>query len=118
MGEAMLERIKHLLFIAILLITIFSNNNAYAACDEKDLYCSIPGGTRRVNGVDVKRDCWQYKYKMDCARNSKNDCHKIDHDNCTMVAEDCISNCYASRYLALNTGFCPTLDESFRKTKH
>jgi len=26
--------------------------------------------------------------------------------------------CYASRYLALNTGFCPTLDESFRKTKH
>ena len=27
-------------------------------------------------------------------------------------------DCYASRYLALNTGFCPTLDESFRKTKH
>ena len=28
------------------------------------------------------------------------------------------TECYASRYLALNTGFCPTLDESFRKTKH
>ena len=28
------------------------------------------------------------------------------------------NKCYASRYLALNTGFCPTLDESFRKTKH
>ena len=88
----MLERIKNLLFIIILIVTIFCHNKSYAACDEKDVYCSIPGGTRRVNGVDVKRDCWQYKYKMDCARNSKNDCSKIDHNKCTMVAEDCISN--------------------------
>ena len=88
----MLERIKNLLFITILIVTIFCHNKSYATCDEKDVYCSIPGGTRRVNGVDVKRDCWQYKYKMDCARNSKNDCNKIDHNKCTMVAEDCISN--------------------------
>ena len=88
----MLERIKNLLFITILIVTIFCHNKSYATCDEKDVYCSIPGGTRRVNGVDVKRDCWQYKYKMDCARNSKNDCSKIDHNKCTMVAEDCISN--------------------------
>ena len=92
MGEEMLERIKNLLFITILIVTIFCHNKSYATCDEKDVYCSIPGGTRRVNGVDVKRDCWQYKYKMDCARNSKNDCNKIDHNKCTMVAEDCISN--------------------------
>ena len=88
----MLERIKHLLFIAILLITIFSNNNVYAACDEKDLYCSIPGGTRRVNGVDVKRDCWQYKYKKDCKRNSKDDCGEINQNECRLVAENCILN--------------------------
>ena len=88
----MLGRIRIFLTLMAVLFVTLSTSESYANCDEKDLYCSIPGGTRRVNGVDVKRDCWQYKYKMDCARNSKNDCHKIDHDNCTMVAEDCISN--------------------------
>ena len=81
MGEAMLGRVKYLIFIIIFLLSFAVTDVSSVACSEKDLYCSIPGGTRQVNGVDVKRDCWQYKYKMDCARNSKNDCKKIDHDN-------------------------------------
>jgi conjugal transfer mating pair stabilization protein TraN len=89
----MLERIKkHSIITILVILNIFSANNSFASCDEKDVYCAIPGGTRRVNGLDVHRDCWQYKYKMDCARNSKNDCHKINHNDCTMVAEECISN--------------------------
>ncbi len=78
--------------ILVILLSFLLTDNSFAACDEKDVYCAIPGGTRRVNGVDVHRGCWQYKYKMDCVRNSKNDCHKMSHNDCTMVAEDCILN--------------------------
>ena len=93
----MLERMK--IFIILMTIlsigmlaVIFSISESYASCDEKEIYCSIPGGTRKVNGVDVKRDCWQYKYKMDCKRSSKDDCGKINHNDCTLVAEDCIAS--------------------------
>jgi conjugal transfer mating pair stabilization protein TraN len=96
MGKEVLGTMrKQLVFISLILVNLLSfklTDNSFAACDEQDLYCSIPGGTRVINGVDVKRDCWQYKYKMDCARNSKNDCNKINHNDCAMVAEDCISN--------------------------
>lgn len=88
----MLERMKYFLCIVLVLSSLLVTCDTYAACDEKDVYCSIPGGTRTVNGINVHRDCWQYKYKMDCARNSKNDCHKINHNDCTMVAEDCVLN--------------------------
>ena len=88
----MFERIKYFSFIVILLVTISSSNHAHASCDEKEVYCSIPGGTRRVNGVDIHRDCWQYKYKMDCMRRSKNDCQKINANKCTYVGEECLES--------------------------
>ena len=88
----MLGRIRMVIPLMTISLVTFSVMECYAVCDEKDLHCSIPGGTRRVNGVDVKRDCWQYKYKKDCKRDSKDDCSKINHTDCTMVAEDCILN--------------------------
>ena len=88
----MLGAMKNIIYIIIILMGIFVSNDVSAACSEKDIYCSIPGGTRKVSGVDVYRECWQYKSKMDCSRDSKNDCNKIDHNVCTFVGEDCLSN--------------------------
>ena len=78
--------------LVAMLIAIYSVNLASGGCEEKGVYCAISGGTRRVNGVDVHRDCWQYKYNMDCERTSKNDCNKIDVNNCTFIEEECLSN--------------------------
>ena len=81
-------------FSPVVIAMLFATYNGLAnsGCEEKGLYCSIGGGTRRVNGVDVHRDCWQYKYNMNCERNSKNDCNKIDVNNCTFIGEGCLSN--------------------------
>ena len=88
----MLGRIRIIVTLIIISMVSFSFLECYADCDDKDLYCSITGGTRRVNGVDVKRDCWQYKYKKDCKRNSKDDCGEINQNECRLVAENCILN--------------------------
>ena len=81
------------IFVAAIEVVLVLSGNVYASsCGEAGLYCSIPGGTRRINGLDVTRECWQYKYRLDCKNLSKADCGKIDHEACSMVAEDCISN--------------------------
>ena len=59
-------------------------------CEEQDIYCSIPGGSKVIEGIEVHRDCWQYKYKMNCNRITKNDCKKIDVNICNFVGEECL----------------------------
>ena len=104
----MLGRIKIFLTLVAIALVIFPLLESHANCEEKDLYCSIAGGTRIVNGVNVKRDCWQYKYKMDCKRLSKDDCGKIDHNDCIMAEEAC-----ASHEEAGGLKYCANLKRSF-----
>lgn len=75
-----------------LLVILCTTYSLGSNCEEKGLYCSIAGGTRRVNGVDVYRECWQYKYNMECEGSSKNDCNRIDVNKCSFIGEECISN--------------------------
>ena len=51
-GEEMLERMKIFIISMIILAVVFPTSESYATCDEKEIYCSIPGGTRKVNGVE------------------------------------------------------------------
>ena len=60
-------------------------------CEEQAIYCTAPAETRKVEGRDVHRECWQYKYKLNCNRSSKNDCGKILVHDCSFVEEECLS---------------------------
>lgn len=62
---------------------------AVAECKEVELYCAAPKETRKINGVDVLRDCWQYKYKLNCEAKSKNNCNSISTDQCVFLGEEC-----------------------------
>jgi len=74
--------------ISILLLcsnTAFANN-----CEEQEIRCTEPAETRRIEGKDIERECWKYKYKLNCHRSSKNDCNKINSKDCSFVSEECI----------------------------
>lgn len=59
------------------------------ACENVEQECSIGSQTPEIKGTRVHRDCWQYKYKKDCSKQSKNDCDKIDHNICALMEDEC-----------------------------
>lgn len=60
-----------------------------AACQEEGMYCSIGRQTRVIRGIQVTKDCWQYKYRLNCKHVSKNDCVNISPDDCVLASERC-----------------------------
>ena len=90
MEQEMLGRIGLLSFL-ISLVTMpyvaFANH-----CEEKDMVCVEPGSTRVIAGQNITRDCWKYRYNLDCKRASKNDCYQIDANACSFVSEECIDS--------------------------
>ena len=86
----MLARIIYIFtFIHLFVSLAFADN-----CQEIGMYCAVSGHTKYVNGQRVYRDCWQYKYSVDCSRNSKDDCGRIDSDICDFVGDECIQRQY------------------------
>lgn len=79
MGDAMLGKLIGVLMFAL---TSF-------ACQEEDLVCSMPGEEREIAQTKISRDCWQYKYKLNCNTESKNDCENIPADDCLFLSEEC-----------------------------
>lgn len=53
-------------------------------CSDTGKVCVSGGGTRKIDGFDVYRDCWQWSYTKTCNYPSKNDCGSYSH--CYFVA--------------------------------
>lgn len=49
----------------------------------------VSSGTRKIEGFEVYRDCWEYSYTKTCDYPSKNDCSKYNH--CYSLGQrDCV----------------------------
>ena len=79
------------MFKLIMVVAMIISMAAFAEdCEEQELVCVGGPETREFEGTDVYKDCWQYKYKLNCDKKSKNDCAKISADDCLFVKEECI----------------------------
>jgi len=76
----------------IMIILLFTKPVFATDCEEMNLRCSVASQTRKVNGVDVHRDCWEYQYQLGCHRKSKDDCSTIDVNKCHFMGEECLDN--------------------------
>ncbi len=77
--------------LARVIILLLWNTTAAIACSRVDMRCTIPNQTRTIDGTQVHKDCWQYRYRLNCDSNFKNDCNKISAENCNLVEEKCIN---------------------------
>lgn len=61
----------------------------------------LASGTRVIDGFEVTKDCWEYRYQKTCDYPSKNDCQLYEH--CYLVAnlecllKDSLGNCVNQR---------------------
>lgn len=63
-----------------------------ANCTLANHVCVQPGGTRNINGLDVYKDCWEWKDDYVCASETlKNDCDEIrNNPACVEQSSTCI----------------------------
>lgn len=99
---ATLNNIRSLL---ILLCYILITSNSFAGnrfasnypCHDQGRVCTSGAATRKVDGFDVYKPCWEYSYVKTCNYPSKNDCRLYAH--CYAVAnkecllKDSMGNC-------------------------
>ena len=84
------------LILVLSLSILFVNNQVEAGnrfisnytCMDTGKYC-ISSGTRKVQGFDVHRDCWEWAYTKKCNYPSKNNCNQ--YAKCYSLGQrDCI----------------------------
>jgi len=84
------------LSIIVFLCCITISSNALAGnrfktnypCSDQGKYC-VSSGTKKIDGFDVSRPCWEYAYTKKCNYPSKNDC--AQHARCYSLGQrDCI----------------------------
>mgnify|MGYP002136270645 CR=1 FL=1 len=100
MGRKMLARI-------VLILLLLCPSCAFPSENVKQ-ECSIKSQTREIKGMHVFRDCWQYKYRKDCSKQSKNDCQKIDHSICALMENEC-----ANKSMFGKTEICTNYKQHF-----
>jgi len=54
-------------------------------CSDQGRECTGGGGTRKIDGFDIYKPCWEYSYTKTCNYPSRNDCHRYSH--CYIVKE-------------------------------
>lgn len=74
------------------------------SCSDTGRVCVSGGGTRKIDGFDVYRDCWEWSYYKTCNYPSKNDCKNFSH--CYAVAD-------LPCKLSDNYGNCVNLQKEF-----
>ena len=74
------------------------------SCSDTGRVCVSGGGTRKIDGFDVYRDCWEWSYYKTCNYPSKNDCRNFAH--CYAVAD-------LPCKLSDNYGNCVNLQKDF-----
>ena len=78
-------------------------------CSDTGKYCSGGGGMRKIDGFEVRRDCWEYSYKKTYRYPSRNDCSK--HYRCYSLGQrDCL--------LRDSLGNCVNLKKEFSCKRH
>ena len=66
-------------------------------CSDTGKVCVSGGGTRKIDGFDVYRDCWEWKYTKTCNYPTKNNCNEfagcylLGQRDCTLF--DSLGNC-------------------------
>ena len=48
-------------------------------CSDQGRVCTSPGGTRKIDGFDIYKPCWEYSYVKTCNYPSKNNCRLYEH---------------------------------------
>lgn len=94
--------------ILLILLLILMQISISQACEEKNKKCIVANQTREVNGAQITKNCWQYQYELDCAKESKYNCNNIDLTNCTLVEEKC-----AERITRGGIEFCVENEQHF-----
>jgi len=66
------------------------------SCHDDAKVC-VSSGTKKVEGFDVHRDCWEWQYSKTCNYPSKDDCKKFSHcyavANLPCLLQDDYGNC-------------------------
>lgn len=92
----MTKQLYSLAALLFLCCIICINSNAIAGnrfktnypCSDQGKYC-VSSGTKKIDGFDVSRPCWEYSYTKKCNYPSKNDC--AQHTRCYSLGQrDCI----------------------------
>lgn len=93
------------IIISVLLFLGFSGNIFADTKFQSNYSCSDSGkrclskGTRKIDGFEVSRDCWEWSYVKTCSYPSRNDCVQWEQRGCYLVQDrdcllrDSIGNC-------------------------
>ncbi|MGN1208872.1 MAG: conjugal transfer protein TraN [Duodenibacillus sp.] len=84
-----------------------------ASCSVKEMVCTIPGGTKIVNGKEVTKDCWGYDVTYTCGESGGEADTEI-RDTCAALEAD--ATCKAQSNTCFETdeeGNCTMLTKSF-----
>ena len=88
--------IKAILLIVLIPVLIIITSGAASSdefsatvpCTDEGKIC-VSSGIRQIDGHNVHRDCWEWRYSKTCDYQSKNDCK--DYAHCYAVADlDCL----------------------------
>ncbi|MDC0864338.1 conjugal transfer protein TraN [Rickettsiaceae bacterium] len=104
--------LKNIRFLLVFLCYILITSNSFAGnrfaskypCHDQGRVCTSGAATRKVDGFDVYKPCWEYSYVKTCNYPSKNDCRLYAH--CYAVAnKECL--------LKDSMGYCVNLKREF-----
>lgn len=87
-----IDKVKKLVLAGFFIVSYCSSIAWADDCEEVKVQCAIPTQTRNIDGTDIERECWEYKYDLDCRRKSKDDCNKISPD-CVYASPDGKDKC-------------------------
>ena len=73
-------------------------------CSDQGRVCTSPGGTRKIDGFDIYKPCWEYSYVKTCNYSSKNNCR---------LYEDCYAVANRECLLKDSLGYCVNLKREF-----
>ncbi len=104
MKKLLIKYFSLLLMLALPLILLLKQDQVEAGsrftsnypCMDTGKYC-ISSGTRKVQGFDVHRDCWEWAYTKKCNYPSKNNCsqyakcYSLGQRDC--ILRDSLGNC-------------------------
>ena len=93
MSDQLIKLIIRVILLILFMPTLISAASSVdftsnVPCTDEDKIC-VSSGIRQIDGHNVHRDCWEWRYSKTCDYQSKNDCK--DYAHCYAVADlDCL----------------------------
>jgi conjugal transfer mating pair stabilization protein TraN len=88
--------------VLITLLIMISGMAFGSECIERDLECLEPVSVKPFGGLDIHRECWKYRYKLNCEKKSKNDCNQVPADSCLYTGEECLEKIKHGEEVCIN----------------